>query len=317
MIEISSDLIEKLTKINDILKERSTISSLEVDKIRHSLSISGAVFRQMQPLGSEMIARWLDNKQIGAVDGSVNQTKGSPPHVLYLFQALAKTLQGVETKKTDVYSPLLDSPEDETEPLKWRAHILSKLELKAALDLMDQAELAILMMDGALYHYRIDAPEEWEVLRNRALERGTLLVGVSEEITTRNIGSLSPFTTMFKHQTVYDRDLLFGVLHKRESLYIESIQQKAGLRSVWMRASSSPAITGFDMLEEQAEEMNDVADFLATMTPEDGRGIPLFLDIVDREVRLSDKLVEAMVDQYLETELKERYFSQKREERPY
>ena len=38
----------------------------------------------------------------------------------------------------------------------------------------------------------------------------------------------------------------------------------------------------------------------------DGRGIPLWLDHIDREIRLTDQLVEALVEQYMDTELQQR-----------
>ncbi|WP_017729528.1 DNA double-strand break repair nuclease NurA [Halalkalibacterium ligniniphilum] len=320
MLEIDPELIDKIKKADEKIRQKYDHSTKTRDIIRQKLTESNGVFRQMERWGNQTLSSWLAGREVGAVDGSVNQTKGDPPHVLYFFQALAKTLQGTTCVKTDVYTPLLDEKvegEEKVEPVKWRAHLLSKLELQAATELITKTNVAILLMDGALYHYRIDAPDQWETLRSLALEKGVLLVGISEEITTQNLVSLSPFSQFLKRPSHYDRDFLFGVLNKGETIYVEDIQQKAGLRSVWMRAGSSPAITGFDMLEEQAKDMNLVADFLYTLTPEEGRGIPLWLDVIDKDVRITDKLVDALVEQYVDPEMKQRFFVRKRQERLY
>ncbi len=257
------------------------------------------------------MSKWLDGRELAGVDGSVNQTKGEAPHVLYMFQALAKTTTGFECRDADLFLPLIEQQEtgdEQASPLKWRAHLLAKLELRVATELIKKRPLALLLMDGALYHYRIDAPEEWEQLKQTALEHQVLLVGVSEEITTENLIKLEPFSEMTQWPHTYDRDLLFGVLQQGEMVYLESIQNKAGLQSVWMRPSSSPAITGFDLLNEQADQRNTVANLLFTLTPKDGRGIPLWLDYIDREVRLTDKLVEALIEQYIDPEMRQRFF---------
>ena len=91
----------------------------------------------------------------------------------------------------------------------------------------------------------------------------------------------------------------------------------AGLQSVWVRFGLDPQMTGYDMLEEQAEQKWEIARILAALTPKDGRGIPLWLDHIDREIRLTDQLVEALVEQYMDTELQQRLLKKKRQWRPY
>ncbi|WP_088105954.1 DNA double-strand break repair nuclease NurA [Halalkalibacter urbisdiaboli] len=320
MFQLAPDFVEKVKKLGESLRQTYQISTEERKIIRQKLKQSSAVFRQMYRYSHEDLSKYLNGRQLAAVDGSVNQTKGESPHVVYLFQALAKTTNGQECRASDVYAPLLEERTDEeeaTQPVKWRAHLLAKLELEVAYKLIESQEIAFMMMDGALYHYRIDAPKEWDRLRILALEQNVLLVGVSEEITTENLVKLPSFSSFQKRPYSYDRDLLFGILDKGETLFVEEIQQKAGLQSVWMRPSSSPAITGFDMLEEQAMHKNEVADLLYTLTPSEGRGIPLWLDHIDRDVRVTDKLVEALIEQYIDPETRQRFFTRKRTERPY
>ncbi|TWI53244.1 DNA double-strand break repair nuclease NurA [Halalkalibacter nanhaiisediminis] len=317
MLEISPELVEKIKGINGLFRSVYSHSTDEKKIIRQKLKESGAIIRQIQRFSTKYLSNWLIGREVAAVDGSVNQTKGDAPHLLYLFQGLAKTTSGVECLTTDIYAPLIDEKRSEEEGVNWRAHILAKLELEAAYQLLEKRDIALLLMDGALYHYRIDAPDEWERLRKKALDQQVLLVGVSEEITTENLVQLDSFANYRKRPKAYDRDLLFGVLAQEEMLYIEQIQHKAGLQSVWMRLSTDPAITGFDLLEEQAHMKNEVASLLLTLTPQHGRGIPLWLDYVDREVRVTDKLVEALVEQYIDSEIRQRFFVKKRHGRPY
>ena len=318
-MDIEHELVEKLKNVGEKLRSSYDQGHTNNDIIRQKLEKSQSVFRQMQSLTKENLAELLDKKEIAGVDGSVNQTKGEPPHVIYFFQSLAKTTTGHEVRKSDVYVPLLDDTDDEeaVQPLKWRSHLLSKLELQAAQQLIEERELSFLLMDGALYHYRIDAEEDWEKLRQMALDKGVLLVGVSEEITTENLVKLDAFSDYANKPYCYDRDLLFGVLKKGESIYIEEIQHKAGLQSVWTRFGAAPQITGFDMLEEQAYRREEISDLLFTLTPKDGRGIPLWLDYVDRDIRITDKLVEGLLEQYLDAETRHRFFTRKRSDRPY
>lgn len=317
MLHIYPELVMKLKTVNKNLQHIFQHSDSDKTIIRQKIQESKAEIRQIQRLSTESLQKWLKGRGVAAVDGSVNQTKGDPPHVLYLFQALAKTTTGHACQAADIYSPLLEDQLDGDNQKNWRSHLLAKLELLVAIQLIEETPLTIMLMDGALYHYRIDAPNEWELLKRTAIEHNVLLVGVSEEITTENLVKLDPFAEYSKQPHTYDRDLLFGVLEKEEMLFVESIQSKAGLESVWVRLSADPAITGFDVLKEQASKKEEIASLLLTLTPRDGRGIPLWLDHVDLEVRVTDKLVEALVEQYIDPELKKRFFEKKRGTRPW
>ncbi|WP_368502906.1 DNA double-strand break repair nuclease NurA [Alkalihalophilus sp. As8PL] len=320
MLNLSPDLAKKLEVIGNELKGIYAHSTNNKEIIRQKLQESGTYFRQMESISIETMSKWLNGREIAAVDGSVNQTKGQPPHLLYLFQALGKTISGYECRDSDIYTPLLDAKEESEEgssSINMRSHLLAKLELQVASQLIEERDIGFLMMDGALYHYRIDAPEEWEHLRGLAIEKDVLLVGVSEEITTENLIKLPAFSAEAIRPHTYDRDLLFGILNRGEMIFIEAIQQKAGLSSSWIRPSSAPSMTGFDLLVEQTDKRDLVSDLIYTLTPKDGRGIPFWLDYVDRDVRVTDRLVEALVEQYIDPEIKQRLFIQKRQDRPY
>jgi hypothetical protein len=317
MLHIYPELVNKIKKVNENLQKIYQYSPNNKIIIRQKLRESGAEIRHIPRLSTKALSNWLNGRELAAVDGSVNQTKGDSPHILYLFQALAKTTKGYQCQATDIFSPLLHIQEEDGSTLNIRSHILSKLELIVATKLIEEKPLQVLLMDGALYHYRIDAPDEWEVLRKKAIQSNVLLVGVSEEITTENLVKLEPFQSFQQRPHAYDRDLLFGVLNREEMVFIEDIQSKAGLQSVWMRLTSDPAITGFDVLSEQAVYKEEIASLLLTLTPRDGRGIPLWLDHVDREVRVTDKLIEALIEQYIDPEMRKMFFEKKRTSRPF
>lgn len=314
-MDINHELITKLKQSNEILSKTYSNSHSHKDLIRQKVTKSASLIRQMSRLSPSQLRDFLTARKVAGTDGSVNQTNGEPPHVLYFFQALAKTTDGLEKWRSDLYVPLIE--EEEEPPSKRRSYLLAKLELEAAIGLIEEHDIGIMLMDGALYHYRIDAPEEWEALRLLALEKNTLLVGVSEEITTENLIKQSEFQEFARNPYSYDRDLLFGILKQNEMVYFEDIQHKAGLSSVWMRLGSTPAITGFDMLEEQATAMEAVSDLLCTLTPKDGRGIPLWLDHIDKEIRITDRLVEGLVEQYVDPGVRKQFFTKVRQGRPY
>ncbi len=318
MLEVSSELIEKLVKIDKKLRENFSYSKNEQAFIRQNLHNETSIFRQMIRHSGNELSNWLENKEVAAVDGSVNQTKGEAPYIIYFFQALAKTITQKQYWKTDLYMPLVDEQEEEQESNKdIRPKIMSELEMKVALEMIEKEHPKVILMDGSLLHYSIDSPDVWKELREMALERNVLLVGVTEEVGTTFLKDLPIFSSSASFQRLLDRDILFGVLKQGEMLYVEAAQKKVGLRTAWLRPATSPAVVGVDILEEQFSELNRIVDFIYSTTPKEGRGIPLWLDIVDKEVRITDKLVDALVENYIASEIKQRFLQRKRTERPY
>jgi hypothetical protein len=82
-----------------------------------------------------------------------------------------------------------------------------------------------------------------------------------------------------------------------------------------IRASKSPQPIGVDGLEAQREARLELLRLVYTLSPEQGRGIPFWLDIVDNQVRVTDALVESLVEQYIDPDLRHRLLLSKRSER--
>ncbi len=89
---------------------------------------------------------------------------------------------------------------------------------------------------------------------------------------------------------------------------------KEGFRTCFMRASVDPKPIGIDLLEEQQGYLKEVVDLVYTLTPSDGRGIPLWLDIIDENVRISDEVMKGLLNKYLGEEYVE-FLMPKREKR--
>lgn len=123
-----------------------------------------------------------------------------------------------------------------------------------------------------------------------------------------------------------DGDLLWGMLEYGEVLEVSRAAkgtapmgngpgdaEEMPIRTWFMRSARDPGVVGLDMLDEQVQSMGRIADYLFTLSPADGRGIPIWLDIVDREVRLTHVEMEAYA-QLLEPQI-QRVFASKRDAR--
>lgn len=313
MLKIEKELIEKIQEIDKRLTNKYLYSYNDKANIRQKIQDKLKPIRQMAKLKVDNLSNWLEKKQIGAVDGSVNASKGEGIYTLYFFQGLAKTLSGNECRRFDIYCPLVEEG-DQEESKMIRTKRMSSLELLVAKQLMEEENIKVLLMDGSLTHYDIESPKEWKALKEIALEKNVLLAGISEAVGTKQIIKLDE---EWEDKFPLDRDLLFGLLEQGEMLYAKGVQAKKNVHNAWLRPSSSPAVIGVDMLNEQKDYMEELCDLIYTLTPKEGRGIPLFLDMVDKEVRITDKLVEVLIEQYITPEMRQRFFTPKRTERIY
>lgn len=315
MLPVSVELKRKLELLNESLKEAFPLQSLDESKVRKRLEEVG-VFHTIDKWNGEEIKDWLQERYMVGVDGSVNSTKGSQVRTLSVFQALAKATNGKEKWAADVYTPLLKGEEAEEESAareaRKRGNLLSRLEMQVTMDAVKDWAPQVVMLDGSLLHFYISDTKNWEQLAQMAEIKNTLLVGVSEEIETRTL----VHTFFPEYPALTDRDLLYGVLQEGEAFEWEE-WSPAGSR-MWkmaFRTSKSPQPIGLDGLKSQREERWNLAKLIYSLTPEQGRGIPYWLDIVDNQVRVTDPLVETMVEQYIDPELRYRLLLSKRRER--
>ncbi len=312
MLSVSDEIKRKLEKINESIRKLYPISVLDPVAIRKRLSMFGK-FYKIEKWKDEKIKDWLSGKTLVGVDGSVNSTKGLQTRTLSVFQALAKGTKGEEKWATDVYTPLLEEEgQDQARQAQHRGKLLSRLELEVTQFAIEKWQPKAVMLDGSLFHFYIDHIEDWQKAAKVAEEKGVYLVGVTEEIGSQ--GLVKEVYPELKGWS--DRDLLYGVLEVGEAFEWEDWSPVGS--QMWkmaLRSSRSPLPIGLDGLEAQKEMRFDLVSLVYTLTPEQGRGIPFWLDIVDNQVRVTDPLVETLVEQYIDPDLRHRIFMPKRNER--
>ena len=194
---------------------------------------------------------------------------------------------------------------------------MADLEVQAARQSIRKWQPSLIMMDGSLSRYQFQAEESWQQLVKLALQENVLLVGVIEEIGTRKISENLKEELPSKMENMYDRELLFGLLGEKEVMEIKDIGLTHGFKKSFFRSARDPGVIGLDMLKEQQTQLDFVAQVVYALTPQDGRGIPLWLDIVDNEVRISNQMLDAMVENYIDPDLKQKLFHSKRSDRIY
>jgi hypothetical protein len=274
-------------------------------------------FNQCQRSNYHELSQIVEKGGIVGVDGSTNSAGGPFPYLLTLQQALAKACNEEKghTTITDAFSPLtMKDPVSQEEYRDFVKRNLACLEVKAALAALEQLSPRVLLLDGSLVRYKIEADPLWEKLKSRAIAKNTILVGVVEGISTSVISECLKDRLPKSGYPVSDWEILFGLLQVGEMLEIAPGLFKEGFRTCFIRASVDPKPIGIDLPEEQQGYLNEVANLVFTLTPRDGRGIPLWIDIIDKSVRISDAVMEGLLGIYLGDEYVE-YLKPKRQKR--
>ncbi|MGM0471053.1 MAG: DNA double-strand break repair nuclease NurA [Bacillota bacterium] len=329
MLEISDELKTSLVNVNQELKEKYSTEQIRDKKsLRARIETELKEFVQLNQMSQSRLNQWIADQVIVGVDGSLNKVGGNYPHYLFLLQALAKNTSKEDITATDLFCPLVSCSQAEIEELidhhqqnqqqineqyaanKIKTSKLAALELEVARKAIKKWQPKLIMLDGSLIRYRIEAEDDWEELRQLAIAEEVLLVGVIEEIGTDEVGKL----IADELAGFYDRELLFGILEYGEML---PLSFKRDLMTSFLRTSRDPQVIGLDTLPEQKDSLQEVAEVIFTLTPEDGRGIPLWLDIVDGEVRITDKMMQGLMDTYIDSDLQRQLFATKRDERIY
>ena len=173
-------------------------------------------------------------------------------------------------------------------------------------------------MDGSIIRYDIASAERWMELKTECEEKGIILVGVTKDIKTSIIGEeLKKEKNISIGHEFRDRELLYGTLEYGEAIFINIKTKKelAGLESAFLRSSDSPTVIAVDILESQKEYLEEMVRLVLTLTPKNGRGVPLWIDIVDSEVKISDSMIRSLLESYLDRRLLEMLFISERDKR--
>ncbi|MFZ5814151.1 MAG: DNA double-strand break repair nuclease NurA [Bacillota bacterium] len=322
-----------MQRLNNLFRESFGDDRLGSREFRRKL-LSERVgrIRRLNRLSGPDLEHFLGGRTLVGVDGSVNSFGGPYPHYVDFLRAMAKPSAGEAIVLKELHSPL--PGEDDRAPERRndqeiRQQKLAALEVRAAVEAAQrhQPPPAMILMDGPLVRFDMRARESFTALRNVVVKKDILLTGCIENIESRVISTLLGDEAPAAWRGRYDTDLLWETLEPGEVLEVsrpakglahhrpEGEEGAAPIRTWFMRASLAPGVVGLEMLEEQVARMGRVADYLYTITPQDGRGIPVWIDLVDREVRLTDVELEAYL-QVLDPQLR-RLFTSKRSARNF
>lgn len=312
-----------LQETNDELVARTRTGAYR--EVRRRLQQSVGFFLLLEAFTPREIQELSAGRPLVAVDGSVNSLGISYPHILLLFQAYAKCSTGGGCLQSDILTPLLPKHlqrlgkdnSDNQQLAGAQKRILAAMELQVAMEAIKEYKPWLVLFDGGFMRFTRHAPKQWEEYRRLALAAGVLSVGVIEEAESHGLSRVLGLTGEGQ-VPVYDRELLFGVLAPGECFVTYPEREvKSEFCTVFARLSRQPQATAYDFLPEQASSREEVMRFLFTITPSGSRGIPVFIDIVDAEVRVSKREMELLVSAYLDAGLRERFFIPNRQRRSY
>jgi len=302
LLELDKNLRQKFEDVADKMRLRLQ-QKPSLATLRELIRDKGiGTFNECHRLDRQNLFDIVEEGKLVGIDGSTNSSKSHFPYIITLQQAMAKPCSNKlnAVTATDALSPLtMENSVSEEEYRDLVKRNLAGLEVEAAIEAIEVFTPKIMLLDGSLVRYKIEAPHLWEKLKSRALARDVILVGVVEGISTNLISQCLKDELPEVIFQASDWEILFGLLRVGERLEIAHGLFKEGFRTFFMRSSLDPKPIGIDLLEEQQLYLNEVANLVYTLTPIDGRGIPLWLDIIDKAVRISDKVIEGLLSTYL------------------
>lgn len=331
MYKVSKELKDRTKELNEKLKTKyNKVFQMSKNEIISYIEENIGEIIKLESLPLEELKKYYEKGGIIGVDGSKNRIGSASPHFVELYQGLAKCTKGQDSSvyKGDFYTPLYNEEEknilnenevktnSEEKILNYK---LSKIEVDAALEGINKFNPSVVMMDGSLIRYNIECNNEWIKLKDECEKRKIILIGVIKEIETSIIGNSMIKNKILKDYEIFgDREMLYGLLEYKDMILIETNvgnKNEAGLSSAFIRSSFSPTAIGLDILESQRDRIIDMGRLVVSLTAENSRGVPLWLDIVDKEVKISDKMMRGILETALDREILEKLFISERDKR--
>lgn len=313
---LNEDMKYKLQELNQNLLDREKIKPLKKD-LRIQLSNLGE-FHKLETLSSREMEYLSDGRGIVGIDGSYTTYGNTHPHVLFLAQALAKCTDAKNdegVKQSDIFTGFdvdnINSPDANTDFMRKASMRVTQMEVEVATEALTKYNPFITMFDGGFWRLDKDAEKQWERFVNETLDKDILAVGVIEDAGSYDLHDKDMLNLDF---FIPDSDILFNLLEVGEVFVIKQLYRDKFKRA-FARFSKDPLPIACDFLPEQENSILDMLRLTYTLTPNDGRGIPLWIDIVDNEVKLTREATESIVNAYIDPKLKERLFTGKRNRR--
>ncbi len=326
-------IIEAINKFNNkLLDEYGDIIHMEDEDLNRLIEGKIGKLIRIEPLGEGELEKFHREGGLVGVDGSVNKKGSAYPHYVEIYKGLAKYTSSKEVvEAVDLSSPLIAGTssqashnEKEEMALNDRNQKLAAIEMEVALEAAKRFKPSVLMLDGSLLRYHVYSKEAWTDLKDFCQAENILLIGVIEEVKTQIIGK---HLKAAGNTEVYDREILFGKLNYGDMIIIDDkantkrewtkgkIKESIDVSSAFLRSSTAPNFIGLDILASQREELARMGSLVLALTPRSSRGIPIWLDIIDREVKISNEMIEAYLKTYLDEDIYERYFVEIRSKR--
>ena len=315
---ISKDLMDEVSRLNERLKNRKNISKLSRKKVRDL--IRNKKIGEIKVYERFSIDKLKEIKQDGCicvVDGSVNRIGANYPNYVEFFQSMA--LLGSDKEplvKADILCPLVDefSERDQFEISKEK---LCETELAVAIEAVSNYDVKILLMDGTLMRYALEAEESYKKLVELCDNKGVFLVGVVEEVSTKII--MNTFNAnRVDVGMLFDREALFNVLDMNEGFVVEEHKSRKveyNIEQAFIRTSKDPCVIAIDIPSQKKDDFDEIISFVLTLSDENTRGVPFLLDLVDKKTRIDNKQAEILAKKYLDTEMYQSIFRSQRSKR--
>ena len=314
---ISKDLIDEVTHLNERLKNRKNVSKLSRKKVRDLITDEIGKIKVYDRFSVDKLKEIKQDGCICVVDGSVNRIGANYPNYVEFFQSMALRSSDQEPLvKADILCPLVDefSERDQFQISKEK---LCATELAVAIEAVSHHDVKILMMDGTLMRYSLEAEGLYEDLVELCDEKGVILVGVVEEINTKII--MNTFNENGVNVgMLFDREALFNVLDMNEGFVVKehkSRKEEYDIEQAFIRTSKDPCVIAIDIPSQNMDDFDEIISFVLTLSDENTRGVPFLLDLVDKKTRIDNKQAEILAKKYLDTEMYQSIFRSQRSKR--
>ena len=314
---ISKDLMDEVSRLNERLKNRKNVSKLSREDIRNLITNNIGEIKVYDRFSVDKLKEIKQDGCICVVDGSVNRIGANYPNYVEFFQSMALLSSDQEPLvKADILCPLVDEF-SERDQFKISKQKLCETELAVAIEAVLNHKIKLLMMDGTLMRYCIEAKASYDKLIKICDEKGVILVGVVEEISTKII--MNTFNENNNNVgMLFDREALFNVLDMNEGFVVEDHKSRKveyNIEQAFIRTSKDPYVIAIDIPSQNKDDFDEIISFVLTMSDENTRGVPFLLDLVDKKTRIDNKQAEILAKKYLDTEMYQSIFRSQRSKR--
>lgn len=314
---ISKDLMDEVSHLNERLKNRKNVSRLNRKDVRNLVTNEIGNIKVYDRFDVNKLKEIKESGSICVVDGSVNRIGANYPNYVEFFQSMALLSSDQEPLvKADILCPLVDEY-SERDQFQISKEKLCATELAVAIEAVSHHDIKILMMDGTLMRYSLEAEDLYEDLVKLCDMKGVLLVGVVEEISTKII--MNTFNENDNYVgMLFDREALFNALDMDEGFVVKnhkSRKEEYNIEQAFIRTSKDPCVIAIDIPSQNMDDFDEIISFVLTMSDENTRGVPFLLDLVDKKTRIDNKQAEILAKKYLDTEIYQSIFRSQRSKR--